>query len=107
VGIRETILASAHPKPKAVEVAEWGTIYIRTLTVGEILEQQTDVKDGENRPAIARALCRVLCDEQGQRVFDPAQASDVDSVLALPWLLVRNVMEAANEHNGLVVTGKA
>lgn len=110
MSIRDAILATANPKPGAYEVEGWGTVFFRTLTVGEILTQQTDIsKSGpDNHAAMARALCRVLVDENNAYIFDPNVKADVEAVLTLPWQLVRTAMEQANKHNGIgVETPKA
>ena len=101
MNIRDKLLALVSPKPVAAEIEGFGTVHLRTLTVGEILEQQTDVVDGDNRPGIARAVCRVLVDESGAQVFDPKNADDLASVLNLPWPFVRAVLEKGNKLNGL------
>jgi hypothetical protein len=80
-------------------------VYFRTLTVGEILDQQKDVTAGakdDNRAALARAFCRVLVDENNVPIFDPNIPEDVQAVLSLPWQMVRVAMEQANRHNGLL-----
>lgn len=101
--IRDAILATAHPKPTAYEIEGWGKVWFRTLTVGEILSQQADIQKsgGDNQAALARALCRVLVNEDNTYVFDPNQKGDVEIVLTLPWQLVKLAMEQANKHNGV------
>jgi hypothetical protein len=104
MSIRDAILATAGPKPKAYQIEGWGTVYFRTLTVGEILDQQKDVQAGakeDNRASLARAFCRVLVDENNVCIFDPNVLADIEAVLSLPWQMVRAAMEQANRHNGL------
>jgi hypothetical protein len=105
MSIRDAILATANPKPAPAEVDGWGTVYFRTLTVGQILSQQTDLKTSgeENHAALARALCRVLVNEDNTYVFNPDVKEDVQHVLSLPWQLVKAAMEQANKHNGIGV----
>jgi len=103
MSIRDAILATANPKPARYDLDGWGTVYFRTLTVGEILAQQKDVATAgdENQAAAARALCRVLVNEDNTYVFDPDSKEDIQAVLSLPWQLVKAAMEKSNEHNGL------
>jgi hypothetical protein len=104
MSIRDAILATANPKPARYEIDGWGEVYFRTLTVGEILSQQREVAAaGESQAAAARALCRVLVNEDNTPVFDPNSDTDVQAVLNLPWQLVKVAMEKSNEHNGLGV----
>jgi hypothetical protein len=106
MSIRDAILATANPKPVAYEVTSWGTVYFRTLTVGEILAQQTDLQKGGGdektaRLAMCKALCRVLVNPDNTPVFDPDNKDDLATVLTLPWQHVREAMEKSNKHNGL------
>jgi hypothetical protein len=102
MNIREMLRAAAAPKPVRVEVEGLAEpVYVRMLTVGEILEQTDDTKDGDNRPAIARALARVLVNEDGSPVYDPNSAESLTEIMALPWPYVRAIMEPANKVNGL------
>ena len=103
MSIRDAILATANPKPARYEVDGWGPVFFRTLTVGQILAQQKDVATAgeENHAALARALCRVLVNEDNSFVFDPDSKEDVQAVLTLPWQLVKSAMEQSNKHNGL------
>lgn len=101
--LREAFLAASKPTPRKVAIEGIDAeVFIRVLTVGEILEQQEDVKDGENRPAIARAMARVVVDENNALIYDPKSADDIAEILTLPWIYVRAIMEHANTINGLV-----
>ena len=100
---REELLAvmqeTARPKPTPVEVPKWGTVYVRSRTLEEVdadaemeaKAQESDTKDNRHR-RLARAVCKVLCDEHGNRVFTD---SDVDLVAAQPYHLLRSVLAAA------------
>jgi len=108
MSIRDAILATANPAPVAYEVNAWGTVYFRTLTVGQILAQQTDLQKGgadekTAHLAMCKALCRVLVNQDSTPVFDPDKKEDLETVLTLPWQIVREAMEKSNKHNGLGV----
>ena len=70
--------AAAAAKPMPVEVPEWGsTVYVRsTLTVADIEEMPVAGEKGTRR-AISRSAARVLCDEAGALLFDPAKEEDI------------------------------
>lgn len=102
MNLKEKLLALSNPKPVALDLPELGGGYfIRILTVGEIMEQQADVKDGDNRAAIARGVSRVLVDANNVPIFDPADKASIDAVLQLPWPLVKKIMEQGNAVNGV------
>jgi len=101
MSLRDRILASTKPQPIKVDIAEWGDAYVKVLTVGEIISQEKDTSDNTNRPALARAFCRLLSEQDGTRVFDPDNAEDIQHVLSLPWPMVRKVLEDGNKANKL------
>ena len=110
MSLREQLRAFTNPKPKRYDVEfdfdgqrVTQEIYVRTLTVGEILSQQVDVaKAGdENRAALARAFCRTVTNADNSPVYNPDSKEDVQEVLTLDWQFVRAAMETANKHNGL------
>lgn len=112
MSIRDRILATLAPAPHPIEVEGWGTVYVRTLTAGDIVEQQEDAAvaqklidnghaNGEERPALARAIARVLANEDGTKVFDAHKKEDIELILQIPWPKLRQVMEAGNRLNGI------
>lgn len=100
MSLRDRILASTKPAPVQLkDMPEWGAAYVRVLTVGEIINQERDSADDKNKPQLARAFCRLLCEEDGTRVFDPDNPADIQAVLELPWPMVRRVLEDGNKAN--------
>lgn len=96
--------AAAAAKPRPVEVS-WGTVYVRDVSVAEVSAQQAAAGE-EEQPAdkstgLARAACRVLCDENGQRLLDDKNPEDVALVSSQPWSVLQVILSAADS------TGKA
>ncbi len=90
--------ATAAAAPVSVETKEWGTLYVRAVTVGEVDEQDEKIDAAsKDKNRFARAACRVLCDESGQRVFDAANVDDVALLANQPWHLLRKVLDAGNK----------
>lgn len=89
--------ATASPKPIAVPVKGWGTLYVRPPTVEEVeaATQQKAPEDGKKR-SFARGAARVICDEKGKLVFDPANVADVDLLASQPWSMLQKVIKAAD-----------
>lgn len=84
-------------KPVAVEIKAWGqTVYVKHLTAVEFEENAADSDDPQSKHKSARAAARVLCDENGQRLFDPSNQSDVERLAKQPWGLLRKVLAAAD-----------
>lgn len=100
--------AAASVKPKAVHVQGWkGTVYIRALTVAEVEEQTADTENTKDKRRIARGACRVICDENGERVFDPDSDEDVTLLSRQPWAILQGVLAEANKFNGVSEEGAA
>jgi len=104
MNLREAFTAASRPPPSKIDVeGVQADVYARTLTVGEIIDQQKDTADDDNRPAIARAFARIVTDADGLAIYDAKKAEDIQAILALPWPLVKAIMEGANKVNGVVV----
>ena len=89
--------ATASLPPKPVDVPGWGTVYVRAITVGEVEEQTGDTQASQDKRRIARGVARVLCNEAGERMFDPASEDDVGLIARQPWTLLRRVLAVADE----------
>jgi septation ring formation regulator EzrA len=97
---------TAQLKPKLVKTKKWGDVYVRSLTVAEIEDQISDTSDQKDKNRFARAAARILCDESGVRLFDPALAGDVALLAAQPWALLKQVLDASDENVEATPTGK-
>lgn len=89
--LMKAMQATASPTPKSVDVPGWGTVYVRELTVGEV-QEQADQAEGDPHK-IARAAARLICDEKGKRLFDPANPDHVALIAKQPWRLLRKIVE--------------
>lgn len=79
--LRAKILATSNPKPVAVEVPEWGDgIFVRPLLVGEVEALGADV---DPKLRAARGVARMLCDENGELLFDPESTEDLFAINGL------------------------
>lgn len=87
--------ATASAKPKPVTVPVWGTVYVRSLTVAEVEEQADDTANKDDKNRIARGAARLICDEKGKRLFDPANKDDIALLASQPWDLLRVVVSAS------------
>lgn len=89
--------ATANPQPVPVPVAGWGTLHVKPPTVEEVDAAQDveEPQDGKKR-RFARAAARIICDEQGARVFDPMNAADIDLLAKQPWTMLHKVLNAAD-----------
>lgn len=92
--------ATAGGAPAPVEVAGWGTIYVRQLTVAEVEEQAADTEAKEDKHRIARAAARVICGADGERLFDPRSEADVALIASQPWAMLRRVLEVSEPKAG-------
>lgn len=87
--MRET----AQAKPVPVKTKQWGTVYVKPVTVAEA--ETIDAGDGKDKNRLAVGAARVICDESGKRMFSPDSAEDVALLASQPWPLLRRVLAAA------------
>lgn len=93
--LKATAAAGATPRP--VEVPGWGTVYVRPLTVEEV-DAAADAKPSDaGKWRIARGAARVLCNDAGERLLDPANDEHVALIARQPWTLLQRVIEAAED----------
>lgn len=78
--LRAKILATSNPKPVPVDVPEWGGVFVRPLLVGEIEDNNADI---DPKLRMARGIARMLCDENGELLFDPESTSDLFAINGL------------------------
>lgn len=89
----EAMRATATEAPRAVDVPKWGKVYVRDVTVDEVEEQTQDTANKTDKHRIARGVARILCDENGARLFDPDDADDVALIAKQPWKLLSKIIE--------------
>lgn len=99
---REDILRSVGHAVEPVEVPEWGgTVYLRTLTAGELLALNATAHEDASTPSppmIARLLVACLCDESGKRLLTDADAAALESK---PAPILYRLYRVAGRLNGL------
>lgn len=91
--------ATAAVPPVSVKVKGWGTVYIRQVMVSEVEEDPAEA-DKQDKNKLARAAAKVLCDENGKRLFSPDNEADVELIAKQPWRMLRKVLEAAGSQYG-------
>lgn len=102
---RDALIAAmqetANPAPRKVTVEGWGDLWVKAQTVHDV-QEQTDadaaagVPEADEKRRMARAAARVIYDEDGERVFDPTNADDLELLDAQPWAKLQRVLSAAN-----------
>lgn len=105
MSLRDQLKQAGSRKPLKINVPEWGfDLYVRILTVGErdsyenlwLTRGKGGVKDFRSE-----YLCRVLCDESGQRIYGDG---DVAEVAGLDGSILARVFDIAASHNKLTET---
>lgn len=108
---RDSLIAAmqavAAEGPRAVKVRGWGEVYVRSLTTAEVEEAQaeTSAVNGKDKMTLARGAARLICDENGNRLFDHKSDADLKLLAAQPWDLLRKVLEAGDSDVKDDVTG--
>jgi hypothetical protein len=83
-------------KPRAVFIKGLGEVHIREITIGEIDAQIEDTADKKNKRGIARGACRLLADEDGNRLLDPDNRDHIDRMAKLPLRVLTAINKAAD-----------
>lgn len=105
MGLRDQIRQANRRKPLKVHVPEWGfDVYVRVLNVGErdsyenlwLTRGKEGVKDFRSE-----YLCRVLCDEDGKRLYGD---NDVAELASLDGSVLCKIFDIAASHNKLTET---
>ena len=78
--LRARIIATANPKPVALDLPEWGPVFVKHLLVGEL---DAIPSDGEKKTATARGIARVLCTADGELLFDSTSEADLAYIAGL------------------------
>lgn len=100
--------ATADKPPREVTVEGWGTFYVKELSVEQVdLQQQEPDVVGKDRLRFARGAARLICDEQGNLIFDPTNAEDVELLAKQPWHQLKKVIAIGGEENGTSEAGSA
>jgi hypothetical protein len=98
---REEMIAvmeqTAAEKPTAITIKGWGVVHVRAITVEEVEEQADDVADKNDKTRIARAAARLLCDEDGKRIFNPENKEDIALLSKQPWNKLRLLISTGDE----------
>lgn len=82
-------------KPRPVSIKGLGDVHIREITIGEIDAQIADTANDKNKRAVARGACRLLADEEGNRLLDPDNKDHVDRMAKLPLRVLKEINKAA------------
>lgn len=79
-------------KAVQVDVTNVGTLFVRQRTIGEV-EDMASIQDGAK---LARALARLLCDEDGNRYSEEVQARLADVLTRQPDSVLHLITAAAD-----------
>lgn len=91
---------AAAEKPTAITIKGWGKLYVRAVTVEEVEAQDDEVADANDKPDkqnIVRAAARIICDENGDRIFDPYNKDDLALLGKQSWKRLRQIINAVGD----------
>lgn len=105
---REDLIAAIRAtaqKPKVTkhEVEGWGTVYTRALSLAQLELQQASIP----KPGLdfARNAARVLCDENGDLLFDPENEEDLKVLAVQDWTRLSGVIGGAAKDDATTDAG--
>lgn len=107
--------ATATEKPRKITIKGWGDVYVRNLTVAEVDEQSQEQRQGADETVdpntlspvelmrrnkgyrLARSAARLICDENGKKLFDRDNPDDVALLASQPWKYLHQVLNTSDD----------
>lgn len=92
--------ATASPPLRAINIAPWGVVHVRDALSGEVDLRGGDVAQkladeagmSVDNAKLIRGLAQVMCDEDGERLFDPDSVEDLQTLGRQPWRLLAQAL---------------
>lgn len=81
--LRALILSAGRPAVSMEPVEGVGPCYFRSLTVGQVDELNAQKDAPRDGFETARSIARILCDEQGNLLFDVNDPADLEQLQGL------------------------
>lgn len=103
--------ATAAMLPEPVDVAGWGTVYIKRLSVGDVTSIASDPDPMTDTHA--KGVARILCDETGALLFPPDPATGkidpegLAMIKAQPYALLIELVKRSARLNTLTPESQA
>lgn len=103
--IRAAILAASNPAPVPVKVPGLGTVFVvvQTAYTADIARELLDKHRADDRLNVGRTLATIICDQDGELLFDIASTEDVAALAKLRSDTVSTIFLAANKANSVDV----
>jgi hypothetical protein len=97
-----SILSASSPKPVRLEADGIGSVFVRVMTAfdADYARKQLAEHKKEDGCETGRLLACLLCDENGELLFDVANPETVLKLSKLPPGVSTKVLTAANSANG-------
>ena len=99
---REEFISKAKTgNTKAVDVPDFGTVYVRKVTARQynrIINLGMAMKNGSTEKFYSEQVAYFLCDENGKRLFNDNQ---IDQIAELDGDIIAEIVNAGFEYNGL------
>jgi hypothetical protein len=92
-------------KPRKVTVDGWGDVYVKALTVADVQADQ-EKGDVEDKRTLAIGAARIICDENGNLIFDRSNPADIDLLASQPWSMLSKVITSSGDFNGTTAAGQ-
>ena len=92
--------ATAGGKVTPVQVDGWPLLHVRKPLVEEVEFADEEEEGGKDKRTLARGAARVLCHEDGTRMFDPRNEEHVALLGRQPWDMLQKILGAAEGKAG-------
>jgi hypothetical protein len=99
--LRASILKASSPKPIRLEVEGIGPVFVKVQTAydADVNRKRLDAAKKDDNCEIGRLLAIMLCDEEGNPLFDLADDATAMQLAKLPGSVQSAILDASNKAN--------
>ncbi|HVJ19449.1 MAG TPA: hypothetical protein VM686_28715 [Polyangiaceae bacterium] len=103
--LRAAVLAASNPAPVSRDVPGLGKVFVivQTAYTADIAREKLQKHQKDDRFNTGRTLATILCDADGEPLFDVADLEDVAALTKLRSSAISAILAAANEVNSVDV----
>lgn len=99
--LRASILKASSPKPIRLEVDGIGPVFVRVQTAydADVNRKKLEAAKKDDNCDIGRLLAIMLCDEEGNALFEMSDDDTVLKLAKLPGYVQEQMLEVSNKAN--------
>ena len=103
--LRAAVMAASNPPPVPLKVPGLGAVYVmvQTAYTADVARELLAKHQANDRLNVGRSLATILCDADGELLFDVGDIEDVKALAKLRSSVVAQIFDTANEANSVSI----